>query len=176
MRLVCCYVEDQIKDETVLAIEHHWGDADFHVLSTSDPNAYVKTIAEYWQAHVGIFIVEPDIVIRPDVVEAVLYCDCDYGCFPYEWLTNVGPALGCTWFRSAFMRKYPRLIEEVLHSRISWKQFDVFLMRHLLARKYKEQPHVHLPPVEHLNEHKHLLPSADATPMMEVPSDIGNLY
>jgi len=176
MRLVCCYVEDQIKDDTILAIEQHWGDADFHVLSTSDPVGYVKTIHEYWKEAIGIFIVEPDIVIRPDVVDAVLYCDCDYGCFPYEWLTNVGPALGCTWFRSAFMRKYPKAIEEVLNSRISWRQFDVFLMRHLLARQYGEQPHVHLPPVEHLNEHKHLLPNADPTPMMEVPSDIGNLY
>lgn len=174
MRLVCCYVEDQIMDETILAIEHHWGDADFHVLSTKDPTHYIRVINDYWKAGVGIFVVEPDIVIRPDVVEAVLYCECEYGCFPYQWLTNVGPALGCTWFRGSFMRKYPNLIQTVLQSRVSWKQFDVFLMRNLLARQFNEQPHVHLPPVDHLNPNKQLMEGADPTPLMEVPIGIGN--
>ena len=176
IRLVCCYIEDRIHNETILAIEQHWGDANYHVLSADDPQAYAKTLNLYWRSGEGLFVVEPDIVIRADVVEAALYCDCQYGCYPYPWLTDVGPALGCTWFRGSFTRKHPKAIEEALQARITWKQFDVYLMRNVLARQHKEQPHVHLPPVVHLNPLKQLLPGANPEPLMAVPTGIGNYY
>jgi hypothetical protein len=170
VRLVTCYTEGNLREETKDAIWHHWGDSDFHVLSAEDPFAYGKVLRDYWNAGTGFFVVEPDIVIRADVVEAALWCECPYGCFPYPWLTDIGPALGCTWFRGSFTKKYPKAMDEVLNSRVSWKQLDVTLMRTILAKQYGEQPHVHLPPVAHLNEEKALLASANPVPLMEVPT------
>jgi hypothetical protein len=54
---------------------------------------------------------------------------------------------------------------------------DVVVQRRLLAQRYGEQPTVLLPPVEHLNAEKALLPDADPTPVLRVPDigEIGNL-
>lgn len=142
---------------------------DLHYVSPDDHYAYPKLIAEYWRKKQDFVVLEPDIVIRPDVVANILHCDCGYGAYPYEWTTNVGPALGCTWFRKEFIRAYPDAMEKVLERQVTWRQLDVVLMRHILAREHGMQPHVHLPPVQHKNEAKKLLPDADPTPMMEVP-------
>ena len=53
-------------------------------------------------------------------------------------------------------------LDEAVATGVGWQQLDVVIMRHLLARKYGEQPTVLLPPVEHLNEKKRLLPDAAA--------------
>lgn len=170
VKIVTCYVSpDQLRDETLEALIKHRAGADIHMRSI-DPNddlAYMRVIKGYWEAQDDFMIVEPDIVIRADVTEAFKNCGCEYGCFPYAWKTDVGPALGCTWFRASFLRKYPTAVWET--GNVSWRQFDVVLMRHVLARKYGEQPHVHLPPVTHLNEEKQLLPEASSEPLMQVP-------
>lgn len=168
MKVVTCFLPGQLRDETLKALVANCKDINLICLKPGDDTAYGREIAKLW-GNGDFAIVEPDIVIRKDVAEAFENCSCGYGAFPYPWTTNVGPALGCTWFRQSFMDKYPAAVEEAGPRSISWRQFDVVLMRHVLARKYGEQPHVHLPPVVHLNEEKQLLPDADPTPMMEVP-------
>lgn len=171
MKVVTCFIPGQLRNETLDSIKAHWPGRNLrlHLIEKGDEFEYGRIIADYWKQGDDFAIVEPDIVIRKDVTHAFLNCECEYGCFPYAWTTNIGPALGCTWFRAAFLERYPTAVKEALREPISWRQFDVVLMRHVLARKYGEQPHVHLPAVEHLNEAKKLLPEADPTPMMSVP-------
>ena len=169
MKIVTCFTPGQLKDETVQALATYGKDVHLILLKPGDETAYGRQIAKLWRQEESFAIVEPDIVIRGDVVDAFENCTCEYGAFPYPWKTNVGPALGCTWFRDSFITKYPSAVEQAGPRSISWRQFDVVFMRHVLVRKYGEQPHVHLPPVVHLNEAKQLLPDADPTPMLEVP-------
>lgn len=170
MRTLTCYVPGGLREETVDALSAQ--STRLHVtlvqIPKEDPYAYGHAIQKMWWAQEDFFIVEPDIVIRPDVADAALNCGCEYGCFPYAWLTDVGPALGCTWFKKSFLQKYPHAVDRIVGA-ITWKQFDCVLMRHILAREHGEQPHVHLPPVEHLNPEKQLLPEASPVPLMEVP-------
>lgn len=172
MKIVTVATPGAWRDESRRAIWKHWPKPNihnFHPIEAGDPKAYGLILQYYWELGEDFAVVEPDIVIREDVADAFRDCECLYGAFPYEWLTDVGPALGCTWFRSAFLQKHPDAMREVLAKNISWRQLDVVLMRHILAREYGEQPHVHLPPVEHLNEKKKLMPGANQEPMMHVP-------
>lgn len=166
MKTFTCFVPGTLRDEAVESIAKFSKDTHFRIL-TEEPTHYGRAVADEWDQCEGFIMVEPDIVIREDVIDAANNCGCEYGCFPYAWKTDIGPALGCTWFKKSFIEKFPTAPHEAKH--VSWKQFDVVFMRHVLARKYGQQPHVHLPPVEHLNEEKQLLPEADPTPLMEVP-------
>lgn len=160
------------RKETRNALRKYWRRPlkhDFHLIAAEDIFAYQRIIHEYWSEKQDFAIVEPDIVIREDVADAFLNCPCEYGCFPYAWLTDVGPALGCTWFRTSLMERHPEAVAKVMRENVTWRQFDVVLMRHVLAREYGEQPHIHLPAVEHLNEEKKLLPEANPQPLLQVP-------
>lgn len=171
MKLICPYVPDGLKAETAQAIKEHWpGYYDFVRLNPDDYQSYPKLLARLWKEQESFFIVEQDIVIRWDVSEGVLGCGCLYGAFPYPWLTDVGPALGCTWFYREFISQYPEVMETIMRMNIAWNQLDVVLMRHLLVREHHQQPHVHVPPVEHLNELKRLMPSANPNPLTSLPA------
>lgn len=169
MKVVTCFIPGSLRDETLDALVKHAENLQLIVIDPDDQYAYGKAIAKQWRLGESFMVVEPDNVIREDVMDAADNCGCEYGCFPYEWVTNIGPALGCTWFKDTFIAKYPAAVEMAGPRIVSWRQFDVMLMRRVLAAKYHEQPHVHLPPVEHLNEAKKLRPDADPTPLMEVP-------
>jgi hypothetical protein len=176
MRFFCPYAPGQLRPETKLALDTHAGSVEYVEMNPNSPHFYPQTLARFWTDGESFCVIEQDIVIRKDVIDAVLECDCDYGCFPYAWATAIGPALGCTWFRSAFLARHPLAMNMVLRTGVTWSQLDVVLMRRVLARKLGEQPHVHLPPVEHLNEAKRLLPGADPTPLLSVPTmDFGAL-
>ena len=178
LTILCCHLDGQIRMRTQQALEQHAvGNPDVHVHFTTikpdDPFQYGREIASWWElAALGNFdlaIVEPDIVIRDDVIDAFLNCECEYAAFPYPWLTDVGPALGCTRFRHAFMAANHDAVEKALAHNVGFRQFDTVFMRWILARDLGLQPHVHLPQVEHLNPEKALLPEADPTPLMSVP-------
>lgn len=165
-------IEGQWRRESRLAIHKYWrrpNEFHFHLLKKGDETAYPKLIAEYWSQKQDFAVIEPDIVIREDVAVEFQTCPEIYCCYPYAWLTNVGPALGCTRFRKELLEEHPDIMSNVLRQGIGWRQTDVVLMRHELARARGIQPHVHLPQVEHLNERKRLLPEAPKEIMMEVP-------
>lgn len=173
MIIVTCAVPGALTDETETAILQHWTEWgnqwDFHLVDPDNTKQYGQILTRYWEAGDDFAVVEPDIVIREDVAETFLGCGCVYGCFPYAWRTDVGPALGCTWFRSPLLRDYPRLMREVTADGVGWNQLDVVLMRHHLAREHGLQPHVHLPAVTHLNPSKQLDPLANPEPLTTVP-------
>lgn len=177
LRILCCHAPGQLRALTHATLSEA-GDTPgvqirYVTISTSDPYHYGSHIAWEWNdarhQNQALAIVEQDIVIRPDVTDAFLHHEADYIAFPYAWTTNIGPALGCTRWSHAFLERHPRAAERAAARHVTYRQFDVVLMRHVLARELGEQPTVLLPPVEHLNEAKALLPGADPTPMTEVP-------
>lgn len=175
VQVVCCYIPGMLRVETenALRVPPDRVYVRWEPLDPEDDTAYGRKLAEAWRdcllAGAGLAVVEQDIVVGPDVLTAFRDNPHEYVAFPYAWKTDVGPALGCTRFSHRFVAKYPHLMEEAVATGVGWRQFDVTLMRHLLARKYGEQPHVLLPPVEHLNEEKRLLPDASPEPLMTLP-------
>lgn len=183
LRVVCCYVLGQLRDETRDALHDCFEESIFTSgratllegeIPADDDKAYGRILAREWKAayiaYDSLAIVEPDIVIRSDVVDAFLDCECEYGGFPYSWGPEVGVALGCTRFSAAFIERYPKLMERAVASAVSWRQFDVVVQRHLLVREFGEQPHICGPTVEHLNPLKQLRPGADPTPIATLPA------
>jgi hypothetical protein len=183
VKIVTAYVPGSLRIETeeaLIAAANHYFDKTGtvgglewkrHIIDPDDPYDYGHKLREHWRnGGDDLFIVEPDIVVRPDAISEIMKCDCIYGGFPYPWVTDVGIALGCTWFKREFIQKYPTLLDEAVNLGITWKQLDTTVQRKLLVAKYGEQPHVHLPAVAHLNEAKALLPEASPIPLMELPS------
>ncbi len=160
-----------LKRETAQAVLDYWEPRDVVMirLNKDDPSHYSHWLADIWAQKQDFVLIEQDIVIRADVTESFLSCPEPWCLFPYAWLTEVGPALGCSRFRAEFLTQFPDAMRKVLQHNVSWRQMDVVLMRHVLAREYGQQPHVHLPPVEHLNPRKQLSPDADPTPKLTVP-------
>jgi len=183
LRIVCCYrdeshIDPRAKEALVTAISGLDVDVILHPVGDS-PFAYGEWLDYHWsmcsRGSQSLAIVEPDIVVRPDVIDAFLNRPDPYVCFPYALLTEVAPALGCTRFSNEFIREHPTLIDEAVAMNVSWRQLDVVIQRKLLVGKYGIQPLVLLPPVEHLNPAKALLPDADPTPVMGIPDMFGNL-
>lgn len=173
MIAITCATPGAWQREARVSVWKHWhrpNETHYIRINPNDPFHYGNTLADYWKQGESFAVFEPDIVIREDVAQAFINCPEPYCAFPYEWLTNIGPALGCTRFRSELITAYPDAVKDALSKNISWNQLDVVLMRHILLRKHRQQPHVHLPPVKHLNPKKKLLPSADPTPLMQLPT------
>lgn len=102
----------------------------------------------------GFVIWEHDIVLAPEQLDSLVGCERSYCAFPYPWTTNLAPALGATKFGSNLLMEMPT----PKLAGISYRQLDVALMRFILGRVHHRQPHVHLPPAEHLNERQALRP------------------
>lgn len=172
MKILTVTIPGGLTRASRVSVWKHWhrpNQVDLRFIDPTDLFAYGRILKEQWEAKEDFAVVEPDIVIRKDVANAFLNCPELYCVFPYAWLTDIGPALGCTRFRKEFLEKYPDAMKETLAQNVTWTQLDVVLMRHVLARKHGQQPHVHLPEVEHLNPKKQLLPDANKKPMLHVP-------
>jgi hypothetical protein len=124
-------------------------------VSQSD-TAYADLVCELWARGDGFAIVEHDIVVRPDVIDAFEQHPAPYIAYPYRWGQAVGVALGCTRFSSDFLGRFPHAAE--LARRIPgtygpghWRQYDVWLMGAVLRDYYGVQPVGLLPAVEHRN-------------------------
>jgi hypothetical protein len=168
MRWLCAFTE--IRPETRLALEQHVhgrrgaGQVEYRDLNGASDTAYGALVADLWELGLPFAVVEHDVVIRADVVEAFLTCPEAYCAFPYAWTTNVGPALGCTRFGTDLIDALPDAA--VMCAGVSWRQFDHALIRRELARN-GAYPHLHLPPVEHLNEAQRLVSPFDQMTLEE---------
>lgn len=177
MKIVTVYTPGALRDETAdalrLNIAGRPAELAWRQIAMGDDRLYGYALALEWERCFakddGLAIVEPDIVVRPDVIDAFLDCPEPYCAFPYALLTDVMPALGCTRFSPEFIAKYPTLMRDAVSTRVGFRQFDIVVQRHLLVAKFGEQPHVHLPPVVHLNPDKQLRPDANPEPLMTLP-------
>lgn len=173
MRILIPYTELQPATRRALLAYAHDHQLDF--VHLDDPEyGYGRLLQQVWAQGETFAIVEHDIVVNPGTIADFDSCPELYCAAPYAWTTQVGPALGCTRFRTELLESVPDAIDQVLATPSAWgepghfRQLDVFLMRRVLRDQHGLQPHVHLPPVEHLNPKQALLPGASAEPRMKV--------
>lgn len=172
MRILCAHTDSGIRPETRHALERHApGCVDYRDVTDDPERAYGRIVAELWRAGTDFAVVEHDIVVRADVIEAFDECAELYCAFPYAWTTNVGPALGCTRFRGELLRGHPSAAAAL--PALPFRQVDYQLMRVELARVRGIRPHLHLPPVEHLNLSQQLLAPFDQLTLEEHLSALG---
>jgi hypothetical protein len=176
VRVVVPYVELHPLTEEALAAWIDYDSCQLEYVDLSDDPilGYGQLVKRLWVEGDDVLLVEQDIEIGPSTIYDFRACWYGWCAAPYNWTTNVGPALGCTRFRGSFIAKYPRAVEEALAIAPHFQQFDIALVRRVLVAKYKEQPHVHTCVVHHS---KPLLPDADPEPLRELPGlgDIGNI-
>ncbi len=176
LRILCCYTPGQLRQKTsdaLIRFAMSRAQVFFIEISPDDPYGYGRELQVMWHDSVAhgtdLAVVEQDVVVRPDVIDSFLDCECLYGGHPYSWGTDVGIALGCVRFRHEFTQRYPTVVAEAA-ARCTWTQLDVVLQRHFLVREHGEQPHICGPAVEHLNPAKQLRPDADPRPLATLPA------
>lgn len=156
--VVCGYTN--LRPETREAIERLWPDR--HELRdvSYSAEAYHDLLDEYWQVGLDFIVIEHDIV--PDERVPVEFEECPepYCGFGYDVAVGYGVYLGCTRFRSDVLEAVPEMFELTQQETQSgvpgkaWYRIDVRLDQILRQRGYT--PHLHMPPVRHLNEHNRL--------------------
>ena len=151
MTFLCPYTN--LRLEAWKALREHTGHRALFRSVAGDAHDYACLVTEWWERGSDFALVEHDIVIRADVVEAFETCPEPWCAFPYEWTTNIGPALGCTRFRSALMKERPEAARMALREAPHFRQFGWYLTERALEGHH---PHLHLPCVEHLNEEQRL--------------------
>jgi hypothetical protein len=172
---LCCHTGvGHLRPETVGALTTWASDDEIRFVNVGGSDLrYGLVLASAWGWSDDLAIIEPDIMVRGDVVEAFHSCREGYCCFPYALTTDVMPALGCTMFGFGFRRKHPDAMNEALeepagHGPGHFRSIDVALQRYVLARN-GIQPHVHVPAVTHLNGKQALIEGASPEPILEVP-------
>jgi hypothetical protein len=159
--------------ETYRAVKD-WPGLELYPIDPADVTAYCRLLQQVWAAGETFCVIEHDILPHRTVYYDFVHCPHDYCAFPYPWTTQIGPALGCTRFRAELLAEIPDAMDQVAEMPSVWgppghyRQVDVYLMRRVLRNAHGRQPHVHLPPVEHLNPKQQLLASAPRDPILEV--------
>lgn len=147
MKIVCPYVDVPLP-ETEDCLDLSGLDIDY-VDTSDDERAYGRLLCELWAADEGFIIVEMDMAFEAEQLFRLIDCPEPYCAGVYDWTTNTGPAMGFTKFGAELIEACPRAGLGL--SSLSWRQLDVIFMRRILGHTYGWQPHVHLPPVRHLN-------------------------
>lgn len=113
----------------------------------TDDDAYRRLLKLIWRARETVTIVEHDILPWPGALEEVTACPCSWGTYSYKTLGGVGIAhmLGCAKLTGKLMDALPTVWDEPGH----WSGLDQRLF--FAARAAGIEPHLHRPPVIHLN-------------------------
>ena len=147
MRVICPYVGDGPHAQTRSDLDAAWrGMVDYRDVSASD-TAYADLMMELWREKETFIVVEQDMSFEAKQLWSLAACPSAYCASVYDWSTNTGPGLGFTKFGYELLDKVPA----PNLARVAWNQVDIALMRNHLGRTYHRQPHLHLPPVRHLN-------------------------
>lgn len=176
MQVVVPFAGDGLRDETAASVSFEANRLGiipvFHDVSASDV-AYCELLAMLWADGESFAIVEQDVAPHAGVLRAFLDCPEPYCAFPYAWTVAVGPALGCTRFGTELLDAVPDAMLRVAARPTNWgppghwRQLDVALLGWILRDEEGLQPHVHLPPVEHLNAEKQLHPAFVDDPVVD---------
>jgi hypothetical protein len=171
VRIVCPFAAS-VRTETLRS----FGDAvrvleiDPEFLDTSrSDTAYAELIMALWGDGESFLVVEADMAFEPGQLQALIECERSYCASPYVWSTNVAPALGFTAFKSDLLAEIPVPRLGGTH----YRQVDVVLMRFILGQVYGRQPHLHLPPVRHVNEKQALRPEFEHLTLAEHLAALG---
>ena len=163
MRVIVPFAADPAHDvrglwpETVAALEAAGIVADYIDVSSS-PTAYQSLLATVWQAGSAFCIVEMDIVVYPDAIEAMERCPSPWCVTAYNVGSEYAGYLGCVKFGDALVADQPDVFTEINRlpddgtPRGYWGRLDTRLERVLRERGYTK--HTHWPAVGHLNPEK----------------------
>lgn len=113
---------------------------------------YWRVFCDYWEPSYDLTIVEHDVVIRPDVLEAFNTCPEPWCAFPYD---DHSPAdaeawanmLGCTRFRKEIIEALPATLKAVEERFRDWHYLCDGIGRILRTAGYTH--HWHGPAVHH---------------------------
>lgn len=159
MNVLCAHTN--LRDETREAVTRLWPHVEL-VDVTHSTTGYHEALDERWQAGCDLVNIEHDIVPHDGVPAAFADCPEPWCVFLYELAVGFIPALGCARFRAELLAAEPDAIQsagETDNTGVpanAWWRIDVRLDRHLRDRGYT--PHIHEPPVVHLNERQKLHP------------------
>ena len=152
MRIVCPHAGPPYP-ETLLSLEASGYEVEYRDTSASD-TAYAELVMELWKHGEGFAIVEADMAFPPEALQRLVECENDYCAGIYPWSTQLGPALGFTKFGTSLLNNVnvPNL------GGTHYRQTDIAVLRLQLGRRHQRQPHLHLPPIRHLNPKQALRP------------------
>jgi hypothetical protein len=140
---------------------------------SAGPDAYWGALGEWWARGEDFAIVEHDVVIRPDVVEAFDACPepwCVFGYTPIcheACLEAWANMFGCTRFRAELMAELPDAVSSIPAERRDWHNLcdelagnkiagvDQPTMRPGSLRAAGYTHHWHRPPVRHISWERH---------------------
>jgi hypothetical protein len=154
--------EESLNPTVRIALECEGIDAIF-IPTGTHKDEYFHLFDRLWDAGGSFILLEQDNVPWPGALQ--MLWDCPKGWCVHEYLiqSQYKWALGCVKFSALFMAQYPDLMKEALSGKIwadyesrAWWELDVRVNQTLL-RLYGEEPHIHQPPILHLNP-KHLEP------------------
>lgn len=113
-----------------------------------DDDDYRQLLHRLWREREPVIIVEHDIVPWPGAVEELWACPCKWGTYSYRINGGIGiaHALGCAKLTADLMDVVPSVWDEPA----PWHTLDRKLF--FAARERGLEPHLHRPPVIHLNE------------------------
>lgn len=162
MNIMLGYVDGRLHPETVHSLDYYSLGTAEYVDASGDPFAYWRAMSRFWVSGDDLMTVEHDNVIHGQVIPQFLECPepwCSFGypTKPGEPYNLLVVGLGCTRFRKELLAACPpHLVDEVQGACKDcrgvpgcWRHCDVRIRTVLYAAGYK--PHVHYPPVGHLN-------------------------
>ncbi len=130
-------------------------DVAFVDVSGSD-EAYWELLASLWAKGRTFVVIEHDIVVRPDTLDALLECHEPWCSFQVPYVGRVYAGLSCAKFSASLIARHPDALERVGemsdedHPAGHWCRLDSWLQT--VLNPGGEEMHVHGPPLEHLRD------------------------
>lgn len=144
----------RLDDRVVDALTQH--DVTFWDVSGSD-DAYWRLLRRMWSRGDTFIVIEQDVVVRPDSLDALLECPEPWCSFQVPYVGKLYAGLSCAKFSAGLIARHPDALERIAsiededHTPRHWCRLDSHLQSHVL-NPGGEIVHVHGPPLEHLRD------------------------
>ena len=160
-----CVPHTDLRQETYRATRN-WPNVTYRYVGDSD-TAYAEWLCELWADGEGFIVCEHDVVPAKGALKELADCPHGYCSFPVALSVYLAPCMSLTKFSGEFLRAYPNVMDRVMRVPTNYgvnghfRQLDTIVQQTVLLRRYGQQPHIHLPPAQHLNPEKsQLVPDA----------------
>lgn len=154
MRVICPFTT--INTEVRNALDASGWSWEAHDVSGS-MTAYAELLGELWRKGETFALIEQDIVINPDSLSTLAYCDRGWCAFTYPFGDGGSiEGLGCTRFSAKLIALCPDAVKytwehvDRAHPAGHWCALDIRLNR-VLSTRYGVVRHAHTPMVGHLH-------------------------
>lgn len=156
--IIVPHVTGMIHQETIEHILVSGRTAKFPLIDKSDPYAYGKLFARYWNAGPDLIIVEQDMVPPYGFCHEFQVCDQPFCTHRYDCHgPEMAYGLGCARFSAQFQAQVPSLGEQAArayHGRpysMPWQALNERIID--LCRHFGAHPHFHSPDAGHLHDY-----------------------